>query len=355
MVRKTDEDAYFAASNSAGGFFSYYKECFDGERIGHVYAIKGGPGTGKSYFLRAVSDFGEERGWRSEKIYCSSDPDSLDGVLLFRDGEGLAFLDATAPHVYEPKTPGLREDIVNLGAFWDVKVLQNDADSIQKLQQKKSEAYRRAYRYLASVGEMTNVRDSLVYPFLKLKGVERFAEKLTRNIPVGKQYSVQPALISSVGMKGETRFDTYFAKAEQIYCIDDCKGIAAHFMRAIGACAMEKKQQIRISYDPILPERIDGIFFAESKIAFVVCRDGECNYPHKTVRLRRFVRVSDMRPIRAEVGYAQRMMRAMLDGAIEELERVKEAHFELEKLYMKAMDFDAKENFTKSFCEAVLT
>ena len=87
IMRSTREDAYFAASNSAKGFFSYYKECFDDGRIKHLYAIKGGPGTGKSYFLRKVARQGEGLGWNCEYIYCSSDPDSLDGVIMEKNAE----------------------------------------------------------------------------------------------------------------------------------------------------------------------------------------------------------------------------------------------------------------------------
>ncbi len=354
-VRKTGEDAYFVASNSANGFQSYYRECFDADRIEHVYAIKGGPGTGKSYFLRAVSDFGEAHGWRSEKIYCSSDPDSLDGVLLFRDGHGLAFLDATAPHVYEPHSPGLREDIVNLGQFWNVERLGTHAEMLTDLQKRKGEEYRRAYRYLASVGEMAYIYQSLALPYFSLSAMERFAKKLMREISVGTGYAASCALISSIGMKGSVLLDTYFANAEKIFLIDDCKGIAAHFLRMIGECAVEKRQPIRISYDPILPDRINGIFFEEERIAFVACEKEACTYPHKTVRLRRFVRVSEMRSIKERLLYASRMMQAMTDGALDCLKHVNELHFEIEKLYMAAMDFEEKEAFTKRFCHKILS
>ena len=81
-IRSTGENAYFAASNSARGFFSYYDEIFRAARIRHVYAVKGGPGTGKSRFLRDVANRAQACGWQCEYIYCSSDPDSLDGVIV---------------------------------------------------------------------------------------------------------------------------------------------------------------------------------------------------------------------------------------------------------------------------------
>ena len=67
-VRSTGEDAYFAASNSASGFQSYYAACFDNARIGRLYAVKGGPGTGKSRFLREVAACGAGHGWQTEFI-----------------------------------------------------------------------------------------------------------------------------------------------------------------------------------------------------------------------------------------------------------------------------------------------
>ena len=223
-IRSTGEHAYFAASNSAGGFFSYYSECFDAERVKRVYAVKGGPGTGKSRFLREVSACGEGRGWRSEYIYCSSDPDSLDGVILSHGDACVALLDATAPHVYEPCHPGVREEIVNLGAFWSTEKLAERAGEIGEWNKEKSKAYRRAYRYLSGVGEMTRTRDELVAPFIRREKLRGFVRRLAQGIPVGKGFSSRPALIHSVGMRGQVGFDTYFAEAERIYRIVDCRG-----------------------------------------------------------------------------------------------------------------------------------
>ena len=42
------EKKYFAAANTVDGFVSYYDEIF--VKCSRVYIIKGGSGTGKSYF-----------------------------------------------------------------------------------------------------------------------------------------------------------------------------------------------------------------------------------------------------------------------------------------------------------------
>ncbi len=50
------------------------------------------------------------------------DPDSLDGVVLPR--LKAALVDGTAPHVIEPKYPGVVEQYVNLGVCYDREGLQ---------------------------------------------------------------------------------------------------------------------------------------------------------------------------------------------------------------------------------------
>ncbi len=352
-IRTTGEDAYFAAANSATGFYSFYSQCFDASRIEHVYAVKGGPGTGKSRFLRDVAEYAERQEWKSEYIYCSSDPDSLDGVILTGREHCIALLDATAPHVYEPMYPGVREDIVNLGAFWDKERLESISSSVVDLNTQKSAAYRQAYRYLASVGNLMHTRDELVAPFIKQKAVRKFAMHLIGGIPDGNGYSLSPALIHSVGMQGEVGFDTYFAKAEKIYLLEDCRGCAQYLLAELGELAVKKKLAVRVSYDPILPEKIDGLFLCESGTAFVLDRTGTCAYPHKCIGTRRFVETARMKPIRRELNFCERMRRLMLDGAIERLEKAKEIHFQLESVYMSAMDFQAKELFTQNFCRSL--
>ena len=352
-IRKTGENAYFAASNSANGFRSYYAECFDVARVGRLYAVKGGPGTGKSRFLRDVATYAARFGWQAEMIYCSSDPDSLDGVILTRGKEGIALLDATAPHVYEPSRPGIREEIVNLGAFWDGKRLREQASAVEALNAEKKEAYRMAYRYLAGYGEMTANRDALVESYLRREEMERYAEKLTRDYPAGDGFAPQIALIRSFGMLGEVCLDTYFAEAKRLFLIEDCRGSGRFFTEALYRVAQNKSLPIRVSRDPLLPDRIDGLLFPTVGEAFVIAPAGSCPYSFRKLSMRRFVETDRMHGIRGMLNRAERARRAMLDGAAECLEQVRQVHFRVEELYKGAMDFAAKEAFTVAFCESL--
>ncbi len=353
-MRKSEDFSYFTASNSQNGFCSYYKECFDREEIGELYAIKGGPGTGKSRFMRDVTDRAKKMGWTSEMIYCSSDADSLDGVILKRGDRAIALLDATAPHVYEPTKPGFRENLINLGDFWDSRALSLQKEKIERLNREKSGAYRRAYRYLSAYGNVMENRRELVRPYLKLSAIERYAVGLMSRVEDGSEFSVAPALIHSVGMRGLVGLDSYFAKAKRIYLIRDCRGCAQYLMQDLYDLCRSKKLRVLLSRDPILPDIIDGLFLPMSGDAFVVGNDEECVYPHRTVSLYRFVKTADMQEVRGRINYTERLSDALLEGALQELETVRASHFLLEEIYSSTMDFAKKEAYTEAFCERVL-
>lgn len=351
ILKSTGEDAYFSASNSEKGFFSYYKECFDASRVKRLFAIKGGPGTGKSRFMRDVADYALSRGWCAEYVYCSSDADSLDGVILGKGEACIALLDATAPHVYEPTLPGVREEIVNLGVFWDRARLQENEEMIRALGEQKSAAYKKAYRYLRAEGELMRVYDSLVLPCIDQRALQRFAEKQLRDLPCGTGYLNQPALLRSVGMQGEVIFDTYFANAEETILLEDSYGAAQFFLGAVGRLAVKKQWKIRVSHDPVYPDRLDGIFLQDFRRAVVILPKGIEKPKGRVISLRRFADASGIRRVKGELRLLRRLREAMRGGALDALGEVKELHFALEESYGAAMNFQAKEFFTKRFCE----
>lgn len=108
---------YFLGANSPTGFYSLYPELIQPERARTIYILKGGPGCGKSTLMRRVGARMEEEGLDTEYILCSGDPDSLDALLLPQ--LGVALVDGTAPHVVEPKYPGVVDRYVNMGDCYE--------------------------------------------------------------------------------------------------------------------------------------------------------------------------------------------------------------------------------------------
>ncbi|EOD00458.1 ATPase [Caldisalinibacter kiritimatiensis] len=86
----------FPGGNTSRGFFSYYDYIIE-EDANRIFVIKGGPGTGKSSLMKKVAKVMLEKGYDIEYHHCSSDNDSIDGIVIPK--LRVAMIDGTAPHV----------------------------------------------------------------------------------------------------------------------------------------------------------------------------------------------------------------------------------------------------------------
>ena len=103
---------FFLGANGENGFVSHFAQLQNPYGNVRPIILKGGPGTGKSSLMRRIAEEYAESETLLEQIHCSSDPDSLDGVVL--TDCGAAVVDGTPPHTMEPKYPLAVEQIVNL-------------------------------------------------------------------------------------------------------------------------------------------------------------------------------------------------------------------------------------------------
>lgn len=142
--------SYFLGANSREGFFSLYDR-FPPDPNSFLHIIKGGPGTGKSSLMRAIANAAADRGLEVHCVYCSGDPDSLDGVYL--PEQKLGWVDGTAPHVREPAFFGVDGDYLNLTGFFIRPFTEEEKQRLREYQADYRERYREAYRILASAAE----------------------------------------------------------------------------------------------------------------------------------------------------------------------------------------------------------
>lgn len=91
---------FFVGANSGNGFQNLFSELTDLEDTYDLMILKGGPGVGKNTFMREIGRAMEEAGTPVEYLWCSGDPDSLDGVVL--PALHCAVADGTSPHGTAP-------------------------------------------------------------------------------------------------------------------------------------------------------------------------------------------------------------------------------------------------------------
>ena len=139
---------YFLGGNTARGFVSFYDGFCRGPED-FLWVIKGGPGCGKSSFMKTIGHAAEDAGLDTEYVLCSGDPDSVDGVYIPAWHTG--YVDGTAPHVIEAVTPGAAGLYLDLGQFYDRTALQKERRAIEDLQRRYKRLYRDAYARLAAL------------------------------------------------------------------------------------------------------------------------------------------------------------------------------------------------------------
>jgi len=334
---------YFAAANSGSGFRCFYDSVFRDVR--RLYIIKGGPGTGKSRFMREAAGEALRRGERAELILCSSDPASLDGVI-FPDRQ-IALADGTAPHVLEPVFPGSREELVNLGQFWKSDRLREQHDFLAGLAGQKAGHYAAAYRYLAAARSLEEEADALLAPAILQDKLDSAAARLIRTLPAPRAHRRDLRLTAAYSMDGPVRLDTLAALPGRKLILRDRCGIAHRFFAALEQQLAHRGANRLLSLDPLDPGRIDGIYFPDEAFALFA---GEADQPEgRPLSTDRFLDRQKLAACRERLRFCRKCAAAMTEAACTSLAGAKEAHFALEKAYAAAMDFKKKEDFTRKF------
>ncbi len=352
---------FFASANSSKGFINDFPQVFgDGSGVERLYIVKGGPGTGKSYFMRKAAQYAEGFGYHATYYHCSSDPTSLDGIRLEHSGHPtLGFLDGTAPHTWEASLPGAREEIVDLGAFWDASRLREEKAEISRLTCEKSKCYARAYRYLGACGEVSRAVEGQMIGCIREAAVMRLAKRLLRQTPsrdVGEEKKIR---LRAVGMSGEAYLDTFERMSKQaggeILFLDEYYGIGYTVMAKLYEISKQKAYRILVSHHPIHPHWMDGLYYPDTgRSILVIPRDmQETNSSMMSVR--RYLDSERFRSVRGEVRHGLHLVGDLKESALRCLREAGDYHFALEKIYASAMDFQTKDRFENDFLKSLFS
>lgn len=323
------EGGIFACINSGKGFLCHYGEVL--KKTKYTYCIKGGPGTGKSYLMRDIAKKAEEAGERVTRIFCSSDPDSLDGILL-PDRE-LAVIDATSPHDTEPALPGITGELTDLGIFLDKGKLHEHKKDILEFSRKKKSLYGDVFSFLIAANSVAKVQKNLLLSVLSNETVSSEAARL---LPEGNDAPYrQIRQTSGIGMRGAVRLDES-KSSHKLLTVLPHYGEEYLFLDAVKTAAEKGGVSFFYSLDPVclLP---DSIFFEESRLLIRV--GNKCGSENETV-----YETKDLFPSRSDVKKELRGLSdeigKLTEKAIKKCFALSEYHFALESIYSDAMDFE---------------
>lgn len=322
---------FFAAANGYSGFRSYFDSVFKSEDYDKIYVLKGGPGTGKSSLMKKLSANLEEKEVKQERIYCSSDPDSLDGVIFEKDGKRAAILDGTAPHERDAKIPGAIDEIIDLGRHWEKPWLIKQKSEILELNKEKKNAYKTAYSYLKIAG----AANKQAVDFYKSSCDSKLLNMLIKSLAeqnCGTSFPrITTRLVTSFGKRGEVKFDTLERDDYNRFSIIGNKESAYLFLNKLYENQSLNHSHIIRFPSPLDDSKTEALLFPDESIVYMIGGNGE------QISTDDFSSISKLDAERIKA------MERIENDALKEAERwfaiASEMHFRLEEIYSRSMDF----------------
>ncbi len=350
------EVRFFLGSNSPSGFYSLYDDFVDANSDS-LFIIKSGPGSGKSTFMRIIASGVHEAGLPVEYIYCSGDPESLDGVYFPTLKTG--YVDGTSPHVIEPVYAGTAGNYVSLNTFHDLSSLKQERQKVSEYTKAYKGCYTKAFKLISAMASVTEAlpctatADTVKIAERRVKGIINKEIKSSGKGP-GK---VTRRFISAITCKGPVYFfDTVEALAQRIYLLDNYLGLSHYIIEAVYAAAVEKGWDIICCQSPLFPNVTEHLILPELKLAFV-SQTSRSQYPSKPFRHIRLDAIPDrdkVASLKAEIRRKSRLAQALQDEAVLALKEAKFYHDRLEETYNPYVNFDGVTSLAREHLSALL-
>ena len=362
---KQEGKHYFAASNTKDGFVSYFDSIFSDIDCDRVFILKGGPGCGKSTFMKKLGILAEEKGFATEYFHCSSDPLSLDGIIIKE--KRVCVVDGTSPHAIEPQLAGAREIIIDLGRSWDTDALFAKKEELQQLCRQKKKHYSDCYTFLHTKSVMDSLVHNLVFPYILFDKLDKSASRLSKSLFKDTKSSKgvsRTRITQALSSLGKIRFFTFESESE--FCIflkepfSSCK-LASMFLNEIYEHATKQNADVYISYNPEAKGEIDALYFPEAKTSVSIFDEDEvlkCDKTGKKCRIINCARfldtkgLSSVNPLRK---FYCRLAENMESKALESLTKAGETHMETEKIYRTCTCYRTVEKIGDEYFKKILS
>ncbi len=344
--------SYFISANGYSGFRSRHTAFYDSGQYDRVFVITGGPGTGKSRLMSEVAARAEEEGADVTYIYCSSDPGSLDGIVIEKNEKRAALLDGTAPHIRVTDQPGVIDEWINLSVCWRGESLLSRREEILRLAKSKKNAYARAYRYLGIAGAAAEALDAEISPCVLFEKLEGAVEREIRLFTPSSTPKESEYYLSAFSMRGHVRLDTHREKS-QLVSVSNEYG-SAHFYLDILRGKLREKQAYEFMSFPSCfdDQKTEILYLPKNNLLFSENAGEESD---RLIHMKRFLDPARIRASRQELRRLFTLCEEMKTAALSAMEDAGRYHFSLERIYGEAMDFGRKEAITEEISDRIIS
>lgn len=350
----------FPGGNTSKGFFSFFDYIIGQNNARRIFIIKGGPGVGKSTLMKKISQTVTKLGHDVEHMHCSSDPGSLDALVI--PDAGIALIDGTAPHVVDPRMPGAVDEIINLGEFWDEAAISSNRHKIAKAKNEIGDCFTRAYRYLGAalkINEDTEAINASAMDKAYSSFISReFSDMLFDVAPAAAVPGNERRLFASaITPDGLINYLDDLMTLDNIYVMEGFPGAGTEkVLERIKSEALERGFDAEAYYCAFIPDKLEHLILPGLNTAFTTV-----NKYHGTdvcaVRKVDFGQMLDSSKIvhyKPDLEYNSIEFDRLLNKALSLLNKEKQLHDEIESYYIPHMDFQAIDKKQQEIMDRIL-
>lgn len=334
----------FPGGNTSKGFYSFYKYILTQEDANRILCMKGGPGTGKSYFMKKIGSHFASKGYTIEYHHCSSDNNSLDAVLIKE--LKVAILDGTSPHMVDPIHPGAVDEILNMGEALDMDALFLKKKEIMEVQKLISKNFKRAYTYIEAAkcvhDDWSRLNSESVNAYKISTITESLKEEIFNTQKSGYGFdrhlfatAFTPNGIISFASDLVSKFDNKFI-------LKGGPGLSkTEILKQIGSTAQRKGYFVEYMHDPLVPERIEHVLIPELSTCVLTTNEiSNTSFIGKTYNIYDFCKPDIIAKNKKEIEYCSKLFYTLLEKALSLITDAHTIHDDLEDFYISTMNFD---------------
>ncbi len=335
---------YFLGGNTGKGFFSYFDNIISQRAATRIICLKGGPGTGKSSLMKKVGKYYLEKGYDVEFPHCSSDSESLDGILI-KDLK-VALLDGTAPHMIDPINPGAVDDIVNMGVCLREENFKRTKPNILAVNKEIGDSFRRGYRFFAAAKCIYDDWYTFNNNALSLYELNILKENLKEII--------LPNTLSSLGSKRHlfatgftpsgiiTYIDNIIKDMTYVYVLKGAPGTGkTRVLDYISEEAVRRGLDVEILHTPLNPEKIEHVIIPELKVAIVTSNEiNKMDFKGEEYNMDSLLNEDYIEEKQNSINEVSALFYILLQKGLDCIKAAKDLHDDLESYYVPSMDFE---------------
>lgn len=347
-------ETYFLGANTPDGFHSVYDTLQRDPRIRQLRILKGGSGCGKSTLMRTVGEAAARMGLVTEQILCSSDPDSLDGLVI--PELGLALADGTAPHVLEPELCGFGANYLDLGRWYRTDPDPERLASLRREKAANRACYGPAYSCLAGAASAQQAMRQLAAQGAGQALTDDALQKLQPDgLPAGKRRGgARRCFLTAVTPAGLRSLEP---RCGTLWAIEDSFRIGGWLIRKLAALYRDAGMDVILVSDPMDPGELTGVLIPDADAGYLrtdpLFELG--NQSLLRLRLDAPLLAALSESDRASADRLQRARRQFTEEAVGWLARAKAHHDAIEALCRPMVDFAGVRAETERLIRQLLT